>query len=84
MNYGPHDNEISRLFQGSVDPPLVQFDPVEIEGIYYFNLVELLEQMKAHEEAFCNWFIQIIRWAKGQPSELNVLKIQEDVRRPWL
>ena len=84
MNYGPHDKEISRLYQGSVDPSLVQFDPVEIEGIFYFNLVELLEQMKAHEEAFCKWFVQIIRWAIGRPSELNVIKIQEDVRRPWL
>ena len=84
MNYGPHDNEISRLFQGSVDPALVQFDRGEIEGIYYFNLVDLLEQMKAHEEAFCKWFVQIIRWAIGQPSALNVLMIQEDVRRTWL
>jgi len=84
MNYGPHDNEISRLFQGFVDPALVQFDPVEIEKIRYFSLIELLERMEIAEGTFCYWFLQIIQWATGKPSELSILKIHEDVHLPWL
>ena len=84
MNYGPNDNEVSRLFQGFVDPALVKFDTAEIEQIAYYSLTELLEQMENGEEAFCRWFIQIMRWATGKPSELNVLKIQDNVRLPWL
>jgi len=84
MNYGPNDNEISRIFQGFISPVLVHFDPVEIEGIAYYSLDELLERMEAGEEAFCTWFVQIISWAIGKPSELNVLKINNNVRLPWL
>jgi 16S rRNA (adenine1518-N6/adenine1519-N6)-dimethyltransferase len=84
MNYGPNDNEISRTYQGFIDPALVHFDPVEIEGIAYYSLDELLEQMEAREVAFCSWFVQIIRWAIGRPSELKVIKINNDVRLPWL
>jgi isopentenyldiphosphate isomerase len=84
MNYGPNDNEISRTYQGFVDPAQVQFDPVEIEGISYYSLAELLQRMQAGEEAFCSWFVQIVQWAIGNPSGLNVLKINDNVRLPWL
>ena len=83
MNYGPNDNQISRLFQGFIDPALVQFDTVEIEGISYYTAAELLERMEAGKAAFCRWFIQMIQWAIGKPSELNVLKIQNNVHLPW-
>ncbi len=84
MNYGPNDNEISRLFQGFIDPMLVQFDPVEIEKITYISLVELLERMETAEGTFCYWFLQIIKWAIGKPSELSILKINKNVHLPWL
>jgi isopentenyl-diphosphate delta-isomerase len=84
MNYGLNDNEISRVFQGFIDPALVQFDPVEIEQISYYSMAELLEQMESGEDAFCRWFVQIIRWAIGKPSELNVLKVHNNIRLPWL
>jgi isopentenyldiphosphate isomerase len=84
MNYGPNDNEISRIFQGSIDPMLVQFDPVEIEKITYFSLVELLERMETAEDTFCSWFVQIVQWAIGKSSELSILKIHNDVHVPWL
>ena len=84
MNYGPNDNEISQLFQGSVDPSLVQFDPVEIEQVAYYSLAELLELMRVKEVAFCTWFVQIVRWAIGEPSRLHVLKIHKDVHLPWM
>jgi len=84
MNYGPNDNEISRIYQGFVDPARVQFDPVEIEGIAYYGLAELLQRMEAGEESFCSWFVQIVQWAIGNPSELNVLMINNNVSLPWL
>jgi 16S rRNA (adenine1518-N6/adenine1519-N6)-dimethyltransferase len=84
MNYGPNDNEISRLFLGTVEPAIVQFNPVEIEKITYLGLVELLERMGTAEDDFCSWFVQIIRWAIGRPSELSILKIHENVHLPWL
>jgi len=84
MNYGPNDNEISQLFLGIVNPAIVQFDPIEIEKINYIRLVELLEQMGTAEDAFCYWFVQIIQWATGKPSKLNIITIQEDIQLPWL
>lgn len=84
MNYGPNDNEISRIHQGLVDPALVRFDPVEIEQIAYYGLAELLERMESGEQGFCRWFVQIIRWAIGNPSEVSVLNVQDNVRLPWL
>jgi isopentenyldiphosphate isomerase len=84
MNYGPNDNEISRLFQGFINPTLVKFYPVEVEKIAYISLIELLEQMGKAEDAFCSWFVQIIQWAIGNPSKLSILKIHEDVHLPWL
>jgi isopentenyldiphosphate isomerase len=84
MNYGPNDNEISRLFRGLIDPAMVQFDPVEIEQISYFTLDDLLEKMETKEDAFCRWFIQIIKWSIGKPSELKVLHVPDNIRLPWL
>jgi 16S rRNA (adenine1518-N6/adenine1519-N6)-dimethyltransferase len=84
MNYGPNDNEISRVFQGIVDPARIRFDPVEIEQVFYYTLDELMERMKSAEDAFCGWFVQIIRWSIGVPSELSILNVENDVRFPWL
>jgi isopentenyldiphosphate isomerase len=83
MNYGPNDNEISRIYQGPVDPTLVRFDPVELDQIAYYDLAELLNRMKSGEEAFCRWFVQIIHWAVGNPSELRILQVHTGVHLPW-
>jgi isopentenyldiphosphate isomerase len=74
MNYGVNDNEISRLFEGIVDPKKVKFDPVEIEEIEYFSVDEIREMMKAGKVQFCGWFIEILNWYLGNPSKLSVLK----------
>ena len=73
MNYGPNDNEISILYQGIVDPNTVNFDPVEIERIDYYSLLELQELVKSKKNA-SYWFEQIIHWYLGNPSALEVLK----------
>jgi isopentenyldiphosphate isomerase len=84
MNYGPNDNEISQLFQGSVDPAAVQFDPVEVEQVAFYSMAKLLERMRTEEAAFCAWFLQIVRWAVNEPSQLRVLKIHPGIQLPWL
>lgn len=74
INYGPNDNEISRLFEGIVDPKKVIFDPIEIEEIGYFSLDDIHEMMQAGKVNFCGWFIEILNWHLGNPSKLSVLK----------
>ena len=74
MNYGLNDNEISRLFEGIVDPKKVKFDSVEIEDIGYFSIDEIREMMQAGKVNFCGWFIEILNWYLGNPSKLSVLK----------
>jgi isopentenyl-diphosphate delta-isomerase len=74
MNYGINDNEISRIFEGIVDPEKVKFDPVEIEEIGYFSVAEIREMMKKGKVKFCGWFIEILNWHLGEPSKLSILQ----------
>jgi isopentenyl-diphosphate Delta-isomerase len=74
MNYGPNDNEISMIFQGLLDPGTVKFDPIEIDDIYYYTLDELMEKMWGESMTFCGWFVEILNWYLGRPSQLSVLK----------
>jgi isopentenyldiphosphate isomerase len=69
-----NDNEISRLFEGTVDPAQVKFDPVEIEEIGYFSIDEIKGMMKEGNAKFCGWFIEILNWYLGNPSKLSFLK----------
>ena len=68
MNYGVNDNEISTLYEGTVDPVNVQFDPVEIEEINYYTLDELQEMIKSGNVKFCGWFVELLNWYTGKPS----------------
>ncbi len=74
MNYGPNDNEISTIYRGLVDPAGVEFDPIEIESIDFLDLEELQQSMDRTTRTFCNWFIQMIRWARGMESDLQILR----------
>ena len=74
MNYGPNDNEISKLYKGNVDPARVNFDPVEIERIDFYSLNHLQEMMNSKESKFSYWFEQILHWYLGDSSALEVLK----------
>jgi len=73
MNYGPNDNEISELYRGIVEPPLVKFDPVEIERVDFYSLDELQELIGSKKHNFSYWFEQILRWYFGESSALEVL-----------
>ncbi|MBI5944082.1 MAG: hypothetical protein HY864_06915 [Chloroflexi bacterium] len=74
MNYGPNDNEISRLYEGTVNPDKVRFDPVEIEQVSYLSMDEIKNMMDSDIDKFCGWFIEIMNWHFGNPSKLQVLK----------
>jgi isopentenyldiphosphate isomerase len=74
MVYGPNDFEICQLYEGSVDTTLIRFDPLEVEGIAYYRLVELGALIQSGEAAFSSWFVQLINWYLGKPSRLEVLR----------
>jgi len=75
MDYGPNDREICQLYEWIVDPTLVHFDPFEVEGIACYSLDDLEALIRNGELAFSGWFVQLIHWYLGRPSELQILKI---------
>ncbi|OGO61831.1 MAG: hypothetical protein A2032_03705 [Chloroflexi bacterium RBG_19FT_COMBO_49_13] len=74
MIYGVNDFETSLLYEGMVDPAQVRFDPVEVEEIAYYQLDELEALIRRGELAFSSWFVQLIHWYLGKPSELKVIR----------
>lgn len=74
MNYGPNDNEISEIYRGTVNPIVVRFDPMEIERIDYYSLIELQDMLESENHNFSHWFKQILLWYLGKSSALEVLK----------
>jgi isopentenyldiphosphate isomerase len=72
MNYGLNDNEISTLYEGMVDPGKVTFDPVEIEGISYYNINKLLEMIEEDSGKFCGWFVELLIWYSGKRSKMSL------------
>jgi len=74
MNYGPNDNEISRLYEGVVEPAVVRFDPAEVERIDYYSWQEL-DALMSQGIAFSRWFAQLLKWRLGAPHELKILKV---------
>jgi isopentenyldiphosphate isomerase len=80
MNYGPNDNEISTLFKGLVDPAGVRFDPVEIERVDYYSLSELQVLMQAGKTPFSKWFVQLLDWLYGLPSEMKIIETLSESR----
>jgi len=75
MDYGPNDREICQLYEGKVDPSGVRFDPLEVEAVACYRLDELETLIREGKVAFSGWFIQLIRWYLGKPSEMHVLKL---------
>ena len=73
MEYGPNDNEISRIYEGKVKPEQVQFDPVEISEISYMSLDEIQAGISNEEGKYCGWFVEIMNWYFQKPTKLTVL-----------
>jgi isopentenyldiphosphate isomerase len=80
LDYGPNDREICQLYEGKVDPSLVRFDPLEVEAVTSYSLDELEALIRDGKRLFSGWFIQLIRWYLGGPSELQVLKLSSRPR----
>jgi isopentenyl-diphosphate delta-isomerase type 1 len=73
MVYGPNDFEICLLYEGNVNPISVRFNSLEVEGIAYYYLEDLLALIHDGEAVFSGWFMQLINWYIGKSSELQVL-----------
>ncbi len=74
MVYGPNDNEICQLYEGFADPALVHIDPLEVEQVACYSLDELEALIRDGKVTFSGWFVQLVRWYLGRPSELQILK----------
>jgi len=70
MTYGANDNEISTLFEAVVDPPKVNFDPIEIEAVNYYSVDDLHKMVKADNINFCGWFMELLNWYSGKPTNM--------------
>jgi isopentenyldiphosphate isomerase len=69
MQYGLNDNEISLLYEGSVDPARVKFDPVEIESIEYLSEDEVDQMVQNQPSLCCGWFLELWRAYKNEPTQ---------------
>jgi isopentenyldiphosphate isomerase len=74
MNYGPNDNEICQLYEGRVAPSLVRIDPLEVEAILYSDLDELEALLRSGKETASRWFVQLLAWYRGKPSDMKVIR----------
>lgn len=73
MNYGPGDNMINELYEGTLEGAPPRIDRHEIAQIAYYTLPEMEEMMTAGELPFSSWFVQLLRWYTGKPTTLQVL-----------
>jgi isopentenyldiphosphate isomerase len=74
MNYGPNDNEICQLYEGRVDPALVRFDPLEVEALLYSDLDELEALLLSGKQPASRWFLQLLAWYRGKPSDMHIIR----------
>jgi isopentenyldiphosphate isomerase len=74
MEYGPNDWEICQLYEGRADPAMLRFDPIEVERVACYTLGELEALITQGQVAFSGWFVQLLRWYLGKPSDLQVIK----------
>jgi isopentenyldiphosphate isomerase len=75
MEYGPNDFEICTLYEGRLDIQRINYEPQEVEGMFYYHLDELKEIIQKGELAISRWFVEIIKWYLGMPAELNIMEI---------
>lgn len=73
MEYGFNDNEISEIYEGSLNGLSVQFDPGEIAEINFMSLDDIRTSIIRDKEQYCYWFIELMNWYFGQPARLKAL-----------
>jgi len=74
MEYGFNDNEISEIYEGSLNGLSVQFDPGEIAEVKFMSLDEIKVEIDKNPEYYCYWFIQLMRWYFGGIANLRELR----------
>lgn len=78
MNYGPGDNMINELYEGSIKPHEIDPDMNEINRILYCFPSELEHLMSTGKYAFSPWFKQLLFWYEQRPSEAQILWSSRD------
>jgi isopentenyldiphosphate isomerase len=73
MNYGPNDNIISTLYEGTIDREKIIIDKNEVAKIMYYSLPQLEELSTKGEASFSRWFLQLLLWYCGKTSEISLL-----------
>ena len=74
MNYGPNDNEISVVYVGEVEPASVKFEAEEVSEVAYVHPSELSASMEQSPQSYCGWFIQIMKFYSGRPTEFMIVE----------
>lgn len=75
MVYGPDDFEICVLYEGIVNPNTFQINTEDVEKITPYHLNEIIDHIREGKVTFCGWFLQIIYWYLGKPSEMTILEV---------
>ena len=78
MNYGPGDNMISILYEGTVDGEAIRTDANEIERIIYHSISEAEELLAQGGVLYSRWFEQLLLWYLGKPSDIQVIDIHQE------
>ena len=73
MNYGPGDNMISTLYEGTVDGEAIRKEANEIERIIYHSISEAEELLAQGEVLYSRWFEQLLLWYVGKSSDIQGL-----------
>ncbi len=73
MNYGPGDNMINELYEGTIGAETLSINQQEIAQIARHTLSELEEMMAAGQVPFSSWFVQLLNWYTGKTTRLQVL-----------
>ncbi len=72
MQYGrPNDNEFSEVYEGVWDDSPIDIDSHEVDEIEFHTIPELEEIMARGDPPIAPWFIQLIRWYTGKPTEMD-------------
>ncbi len=73
MRYGPSDNMISELYEGTASVHVLKIDKNEVSGIQLISLSLLKEMLKKNRYLFSKWTYEILKWYIGQNSEIKIL-----------
>jgi isopentenyldiphosphate isomerase len=74
LTYGLNDIETSVVLEGYTDSTEVHTDPEEVDSVHWLSTDELKTRMDWQNSEFSGWFLEIMHWYWGEPSELTILE----------